>query len=726
MLGLSVREPRCHALSNAISNPAVWSFSLAFIACAGLAALLLRKWRRGLGPIALAIALAISSFWALAGLEFAAIGGKAWWQTWIALEILRHAAWSAFVIAILAEQVSRNLTAHYAPQAPDAKQVGVSKVLRVETLLALCIALTTVCGIASITVSWLVGPGWWDRYGIGASLLHGVLGLACVEHLVRRTRAGHRWGIGPLALGLGGLFAFSLYTYADALMFAKVDPPTWSALGIVQATAAVLIGVAMLRDRQWTVQFAVSHRLAFRSSSVCAAGIYLALVAAAGYYTRWFGGSWGATLQAALLFVMLVLLIGLALSGTARAKLRVLLVKHLFSYRYDYREEWLRVTRMLASAAPTHRNVHESAINALADLVESPGGALWIRRERGFELVAQCNVTAPDALISVDHALSKFLDETGWLIDLAEARVHAERYSSLTLPGELAEWSVARLVVPLSVAGELIGFVVLAEPRVELELDWEARDLLKTAACQAASYIAQAVANAALVEAEKFSAFNRMSAFVVHDLKNLAAQLSLVAKNAERHRGNPEFQDDMLASLNNVTGRMNGLLRELRAGHQPIADSRAIDLGILVQQACSAWTRERAGMQCVATGDILVCAHPSRLQRAIENIVKNAVEATAPHDRIHVSVTADASEAVIAIADEGVGMTREFIRERLFKPFQTTKPNGTGIGMYETERYIASLGGRLEIDSKPGGGTHVTIHLPRHHATMQQFERAAA
>jgi putative PEP-CTERM system histidine kinase len=194
--------------------------------------------------------------------------------------------------------------------------------------------------------------------------------------------------------------------------------------------------------------------------------------------------------------------------------------------------------------------LQESAIQALADLVESPGGALWLREEdESFRPVSRWNMGAVDAIEPSGGPLVDFLKRMGWVIDLGEYASDRTRYPGLTLPAWMTAVPSAWLVVPLLSGTDLIGFVILSTPRAAIELNWELRDLLKTASQQAASYLGQLRAAEALLEARKFDAFNRMSAFVVHDLKNLVAQLSLMLRNAERHRDNPEFQRDMLSTV---------------------------------------------------------------------------------------------------------------------------------------------------------------------------------
>jgi putative PEP-CTERM system histidine kinase len=259
----------------------------------------------------------------------------------------------------------------------------------------------------------------------------------------------------------------------------------------------------------------------------------------------------------------------------------------------------------------------------------------------------------------------------------------------------------------------MIGFVVLATPRAQIEVDWEVRDMLKTASRQAASFLGQLRATEALLETRKFDAFNRMSAFVVHDLKNLVAQLSLMLKNAERHRDNPEFQRDMLSTVEHVVGRMNKLMLQLRTGAAPVENPRPLDLEPIVRRVCAAKTGQSGPIDLNLDSDVTAIGHEDRLEHVIGHLVQNALDATATRGTVAVRLQRDDARAIIEVKDSGIGMSPEFVRERLFKPFETTKTAGMGIGVYESSQYISGLGGQMQIDSTPGVGTRVRVSLPR-------------
>src|SRR5690606_16925250 len=235
--------------------------------------------------------------------------------------------------------------------------------------------------------------------------------------------------------------------------------------------------------------------------------------------------------------------------------------KHFYRYNYDYREEWMRFTRTLSKPGP---DVGERAIEAVAALVESPGGVLWQRRDSGhFEPVAHWQVPALARSEPADSPFCRFLETSQWVIDLHEYAHSPDKYDALVLPEWLESIPRAWLVVPLMLHARLFGFVLLQNPRSPVKLNWEVIDVLEIAGSQAASQLAQQEAANALMVARQFESFNRMSTFVVHDLKNLVLQLSLMNANAARHKDNPEFQADMLETVDYSVQKMKIMLQKL-------------------------------------------------------------------------------------------------------------------------------------------------------------------
>jgi putative PEP-CTERM system histidine kinase len=685
---------------------ATWSYSVSAACFLAFALRMALGWHGGARATLLFSAIIASALWAASEITLAVWPAAASAIAAHGLDTARYALWFAFLYALVS--TTRRSTGDAGTKlvrAPWWLIVAVGAGLLASVALTDREPLATLFGVRAGIVA----------YGVRVGLC--VVGLVLVERLLRSAAPHARWAIKPLCLGLAGIFGFDLFYFADAMLFGHQDPNIWVARGIAHALVLPFVGVAAARNPAWTIEMHLSRDAVLRSSALLVSGLFLLAIAAAGYVVRYAGGELGKALQIEFLFAALLLFALAVFSGSFRSKLKVFVSKHFFSYRYDYREEWLRFTRTL-SADTSPQNIQQRSVHALADLVESPAGALWLRHDQSFRPSARWNMPAINAVEPADGSLGKFMETTGWVVDLAEHASAPQRYPELTLPEWLVSLPGAWLVVPLPSQAGLVGFVVLVTARASIEVDWEVLDLLKTAGRQAASYLAQIQMTEALLEARKFDAFNRMSAFVVHDLKNLVAQLSLLLQNAERHRNNPAFQRDMLMTVGNVVERMNKLMLQLRTGVRPVEQPRSVDLAPAIRNVCAAKSEQNASIDLDLAGGVYGMGHVDQLEHVIGHLVQNALDATAGRGRVSVRLRRDDDAAVIEVTDSGVGMKPEFVRDRLFKPFQTTKATGMGVGVYESEQYVTGLGGRILVDSTPEVGTCVRVVLPLGHDTV--------
>lgn len=676
----------------------VWSYGLAGFVYVAFAIYLAAGWRVGLRNRALFIATVLCALWGLAGLAFALTGRGIFLAGSLLADLFRFGGWNFFLLVLLKPESSAG--EHW----PN----------RFKWLSGIALALFVVGFFAQLMavlgIPFVVPP---QRLALFDSLAMTVFALVLVEQLFRNVDADWIWSIKPLCLGLGGAVLFDLYLYSDALLFNRIDIDAFSIRGFVHALVVPLVALSTIRSRDWKTKIVLSQRAALQSATLVAVGVYLLFMAGAGYYVRYFGGDWGRPFQLALLFSALLALGVLGLSGSMRAKFRVLVGKHFFSYRYDYREEWLRFTNTLSSQ-DGFSEMGRHAVKGLADMVESPAGALWLKDPTGrfFAQSACWNMPVSSVTEDADSKLCQFLLDSGWVINLEEYRSLPRRYDRLDLPIWLVEVPNAWLVVPLATGNEMIGFVVLATARTRIDVNWEVNDLLKTAGRQAGAFLGQMQATEALLEVRKFDAFNRMSAFVVHDLKNIVAQLSLMLKNAERHRDNPEFQQDMLMTVEHSVERMRQLMMQLREGTTPVDSPRGIDLGDVIRRIQTAKASQGRDVVIDHSEKVFAKGHEDRVERVIGHIVQNALDATDNGGQVSLRLERQSNHAVIKVSDTGHGMTPEFLRERLFKPFQTTKPAGMGIGAYESFQYVHELGGKISVDSTVNVGTQVSLLLP--------------
>lgn len=678
-----------------------WSLGIAAGAYALLALYLLalgKEWRAGRRARMMLFAVSSSALWA--GLSFWAITSSLPLLLLSAslTDILRYGIWFAFVAYLL---------------IPEPAQTN-GRALLPPWLIPACWGVA-LWGIAlQLSLAFRVLPAeQWFRAVLFQSLAMPVIGLMLIEQLFRAVSDDSVWNIKPLCLGLAGQFVFDIYLFSDALMFNRIDVDAASIRGIVHAITTPLLLLSTLRSRDWTSKIHLSQKAAFHSATLLIAGLYLLFMASVGYYVRYFGGNWGRALQLATLCAALLGLGIIVVSGSMRAKLRVLVGKHFFSYRYDYREEWLRFTQTL-SAQDSPQALGQQVIRGLANMVESPGGGLWLRdaAQDCYRQTARWNIPANDAVETVDSPLSSFLLRSGWVINLEEYRCFPGRYGDLEIPHWLSDVPNAWLVIPLMVGCQMNGFVILASSRTQIDVNWEVNDLLRTAGCQAAGFLANMQATEALLEARKFDAFNKMSAFVVHDLKNIVTQLALMLKNAERHRDNPEFQQDMLMTVDHAVERMRQLMMQLREGATPPGTACGVNLPEIIERIQKEKMDQGRSIELDLRDRLATRGHEERLKRVIGHLVQNSLDATDPGGRVWVALEKRGDRAALEVGDTGHGMSSEFIRERLFKPFQSTKQAGMGIGAYESAQYIRELGGEMTVDSEPGHGTRITVILP--------------
>jgi putative PEP-CTERM system histidine kinase len=676
------------------------SYSLAALAFFAFAGVLAGKLKQGGQVLVLFVALLLSGFWALAA-AYLAHGAYFESLTLEVLESLRSIAWIIFLYVLL-------LSA-----AKNTRAYGLLRKLSLPvSVLAAAVAALTI--YFTLDIGFFVSNRGYEYRGI-YHLLFAALGLFLVEQLMRHIEPDQRWAIKYLCFGLGGMFAYEFYLYGDALLFRNLDVDIWNARGIVNVFMLPLIAVSAARYQKLPLHLFVSHKFAFHTTALLAGGLYLLAMGLGGYYIKMYGGSWGGVMQVVFLFGAAVVLFALLFSGTIRASIRVFLAKHFYHYRYDYREEWLRITNLLSSQQEPHV-LRNNALRALADIVESPAGLLWLTRETNqYDLVENWSVMdLGERHIDGADSMIRFLAETQWIIDLDEYASDRSVYRDLHVPEWLLELPEAWLVVPLMHQTQLLGFAVLTHSRAKDKLDWEIRDLLRTAGRQVAGYLALLEVNLALASARQFEAFNRLSAFVVHDLKNIVAQLSLISKNADEHRDNPLFIDDALSTISHATQKMNRLLAQLRIQHTAVQNVTQLKLSDIIEQVVK--NRSAAEPRPVIkrmdkTAQIL--ADKDRLAAIIEHLVQNAQDATAGSGFVNLRVYTEHNQAKISIEDNGCGMSEEFIRDQLFKPFQTTKGNaGMGIGAYEASEFVKALGGRVDVSSRVGEGTTFLVSLP--------------
>ena len=700
------------------------SYGAAAISFAALAVFYLWRGRWGRhGPFFLA-AVGLTMLWAvLALLGHDVIPRFASWTLF--LQQLSQLAWGWFLWHIIASLEP------YRVRFPRRLRLGWG-------LIAALTAFTLVVQAIHLTV----GLGWVNlRFtGFNAALLLllqglaiALFGLSLTETLYRGYRSAERWGVKFLCLATGGLFAYDVFLYGEGLLFRVLDPTFLEMRGFAQALVVPFLIVNIRRSQARHFALGLSQRLVFGSTVVVGAGVYLVSMALAAFYVRTMGEAWGSAVQTVFLFVALLLLVTLLLSGSFRAQVRSFLSHHVLEDKYDYRGEWLRFSGRLA-AADSDESFERRVIRALADIVESPAGALWSIGDNYLPIAAAWNLS-PASLSAVDvAAVEGFFKEHDEVWDLTredEAMAEAPgacRQLLETLRAIPEAWAL----IPLLHQDRLIALLLLAEPRSPHDLTPEDGELLATAARQAAGLLAERRLARDLAEARQFERFNQRYAFVAHDLKNLVSQLSLMVRNHERFGDRPEFRADMMDTIRSAVVRMESVMSRLagdpavsseegQAGAKamPMDRSEVADADLpaaaFLRQLVAKYTGRVATLDlslAPVSESARLAAANARLETMLGHLLQNAIEAAGPEGRVTVALRDHGNQVVIEVRDNGPGMEARFIEEELFKPFSTTKSGGFGIGAYQCRALAREAGGELEAISAPGAGTTMRLILP--------------
>ncbi len=540
-----------------------------------------------------------------------------------------------------------------------------------------------------------------------------VIAALCLNVAVFRA-AGEtsRWSLKLLCFPLAGVFAYDLYIYGQALSIGLPSQGYIAARGIIALLSAPFVLLALLRGRLWQQGLQVSRQAALYSMALMAVGLYLLAVAGATLLTRHWDIALTPMMRVGLLFGTALLLVILLTSGRFRAGLKLFVSRHFFASKYDYAHEWRKFMHTVAFEGPSSP-LENRIIRACADVLEVPGGALWVLEGGRPQLQATWHYR-PGAAVQAQTC------DLAALFTDGQGRYTVRTGAALRASGLAVDDAQAWLGVPLPHGGQLLGFLLLAPPRVRHRIDAEDRDLVMLIAHQCAGYLAEKQAAAALHTEKQFSRFNRQYAFVAHDIKNLVSQLAVMLKNFDRHADNPEFQRDLQETVQHAVTRMRGLLDRLNRLHnrEPESDGDApvVDVAERVRAEIArvgdgaAEPPKLTVAPAAAAGRVQV--RPERFAEVLRHLLANAREAAGPDGRIAVDMDAANGWLVLNVTDDGPGMSMDFVRETLFTPFRSTKSGGFGVGVYQCREFAREHGGDLEAISSPGSGTTMRLWLP--------------
>ena len=569
-------------------------------------------------------------------------------------------------------------------------------------------------------------PGMWgffiNGWGIAfqlCMLAGSLLVLMLLEKTLKQATGNFRWQIKFVLIGLGCIFIARIYTVSQALLFHSLRME-WE---VVNA-GAIIVGVVMMarsltRARNLDMEFYASNAVIYHSLTVILVGAYFIIVGVAAKLFFVLDAAHAISFVSFAVILSFAGAVAFILSDRYRKRLKRFISRHFKRPIYDYRREWASFTHETSSATDI-RMICRNAVEIMAKTFDSLAVTIWIREG-----------TCGDAGMGASTIFSGQRHERvlgGKAMKLMQAAASGDipmelDYERDELPEalrEVGEDFVAslemRYCIPLKVKNELVGILTLGK-RVgkDSSLSMEDFDLLATMADQLAANVQNILLSERLRDLKQMEAFQSMSAFFIHDLKNLANKLSLTVQNLPHHFENPDFRKDAVQSISRGVEKIKAMSARLTSLSQKIElEMERVDLNAVVSKTVAELNGAVGGRIDQCFSPILqVNADPEHFGKVITNLLLNAHEASDSNARIEVGTGAADGWSFVSVRDHGCGMDLEFIEKSLFRPFQTTKKSGMGIGLYHSKMIVEAHGGKIEVESAVGVGSTFRVLLPK-------------
>ncbi len=570
------------------------------------------------------------------------------------------------------------------------------------------------------TGQWVLRLG---RPGVGLNVLMLVAVVLILMNLERTfwTSVGTmRWRLKYMVLGLGLWLVLSIYICSQAMLYGSVDLSLERARGGVLVVACLLMTVSLSRAGLLNVDLYPSHSLLYNSLTALLVGVYLVIVGLLAQAVTWMGGGEALPLRAFVVLVSLVVLTALLLSERIRLRLKRWVGRHLRRPMYDYRRVWKTFTDQTTSLLE-ERALCRATANWLSNSFQMLSVTVWLLDRGQGRLVFGASTSLPEnaandlAGTTQDlHGLAARLRDQPYPVDIDDSRQEGVEVLRLLHPDYFPSKGGNRICVPLVAAGELLGLITLGDRVGGVSFTVEELDVLKCIGDQVAANLLNVQLSQRLLQAKEMEAFQTMSAFFVHDLKNTASALSLMLQNLETHFADPAFREDALRAvsksvhhLNDLIGRLSVLRQEMKMNLVPA------DLNAVVEEALASLPLAAGVRLTKALGELpKLLLDPGEIKKVILNLVLNAADAVGSAGDLRIETNATPGWGRLTVTDTGCGMSPEFLQHSLFRPFQTTKKRGIGIGMFHTKMIVDAHRGKIEVQSERGKGTTVRVWLP--------------
>jgi putative PEP-CTERM system histidine kinase len=540
--------------------------------------------------------------------------------------------------------------------------------------------------------------------------------LTGLEFALRTSKGATRWRIKYLVLGLGGIFLVRFYLLSHILLFQVLFGVYLVSEAATVFVGNLVIGASLLRNGLLGIEFTVSRLVLYRSVVVGVLGLYLFVAGAMGWLLSWLG------IPDLLFWSLLVVFasaMGLAMvmmSEDVRWRIKRFIGTHFYRSKYDYREQWTRFTKRLGSIV-TLEELTPQLLGAVIEAVGATRGALYLAddHEGQQHFAGAIEVSRMSPTLSISRELmNQFVAQRAPLVLENGNGHHAPVSSHATELIESFKRAELAVLIPLIVQDRLVGLMAVGPERTGDPYTHEDLELLATFGEQAVGAIVTVRLSEKLAQTREFEAFHRLTSFVIHDLKNSISALSMLVQNALENFSDPEFQRDAIKTLSKTVGRMKGLLAKLSSGPDTQdLKFQPVDLITLVTESVAPlMSGKRVRLLKQLHPLPLIEGDPEALQKVIQNLTTNAIEATEDNGEITIKTYQDEGRVVFSITDTGHGIPPDFLRKSLFTPFRSTKKGGWGIGLYQAKWIVESHGGTIEVTSKEGIGTTFWVKLP--------------
>ncbi len=567
--------------------------------------------------------------------------------------------------------------------------------------------------------AWILRLGWSGYLYHILSLLCAVLVLINLEKTLR-TSVGHiRWQIKFLILGLGSLFGIRIFTDSQAILYHTLDTSLMTINGIALFVACPLMLFSLNRSKTLAVNFYLSHSALYTSFTVLFIGLYLITVALIAKATTFLNGKFAVPSQAFLIFLLFLGLAIILFSDRLRRSLKIFVTRHFHRPFYDYRKEWRTFTRTTGSVVDM-----DALCQAIAGMISRTldvlSVSLWATDETEKRLVLRGSTALSTSDISDTESIGEDLFQ---LVNAIREENLSSDYDFSTDQKKILNNLQNRdlclslkihYAIPLVSGDQLAGLMTVGDRIGFGPLSLEDLELLNTLADQTAGSLLTVKLSENMRKVKELEAFQTMSAFFVHDLKNLASKLSLTMENLPVHFDNEEFRNDTLQMMSQSVAKLKVMCSRLSSLSERIElQMTEVDLNELIETTLASFN---GGLKARVICDLKplpkLSLDTEQFQKVLINLLLNANDAVAAAPCINISTGCRSNWIEISITDNGRGMSKEFLENSLFRPFKTTKIHGMGIGLFHSKMIVEAHRGRLEAESIEGEGTTFHVLLP--------------